>query len=48
MCPATASVSKSAAVGWAPMSSSTYTALRGRLSGPLGAAPTTTIIAIAI
>jgi hypothetical protein len=30
------------------MSSSNRTALRGRLSGPIGAARTTTIIAIAI
>jgi hypothetical protein len=32
----------------AAMSSSTCTAPRGRLSGPIGAAPTTTIIAIAV
>jgi hypothetical protein len=48
MCPTLASVSNAAAVGWLPMSSSNRIALRGRISGPIAAAPTTTIIAIAI
>jgi hypothetical protein len=35
-------------VGWSPMSSPARTASRGRISGPIGAAPTTIVIAIAI
>jgi hypothetical protein len=43
-----ASVSQADRVRLAPMSSSNRIASRGRLSGPVGAAPATIIIAITI
>jgi hypothetical protein len=48
MCPAIASVSNRAAVGWPPTSSSTRTTRAGRTSGTIARALPTISIVIAI